>query len=60
MSSRLPTINANVIKPEPEEPGEAAETFQRGRSPPPGKHGLWLVKNKGEMLIFMPNIKVKL
>ena len=29
---RVPTIN--VIKPEPEDPGEAAETLQRGRSPP--------------------------
>ena len=39
VSSRLPTIN--VIKPEPEDPGEA-ETFQRGRSPPPapGKQAL--------------------
>ena len=40
VSSRLPTIN--VIKPEPEDPGEA-ETFQRGRSPPPGKQALLLV-----------------
>ena len=31
-NSRLPTIN--VIKPEPEDPGEAALTFQRGQSPP--------------------------
>jgi len=31
-NSKLPTIN--VIKPEPEDPGEAAVTFQRGRSPP--------------------------
>ena len=31
-NSRLPTIN--VIKPEPEDPGEASVTFQRGRSPP--------------------------
>ena len=31
-NSRLPTIN--VIKPEPEDPGEAAVTFQRGQSPP--------------------------